>query len=307
MLSEQEVLFRGASIGEDCRRNPGTDREFRGGHSERCASAATGPAKLVTRASDLGSANMRRNSGRSSTAGLWSCPWLAASRSSSSGMLLQRKNERREASSTSVIRCTGGPPAGSRSTRNTKFGLARIALQRGFDAGFECSGPVANLPRAVVKGHQTMEVRFADWLAVGAAGECRNDLLRALVVRGMARDYFAAAGRVSRTGRIEWTCAREGLDVRQSGPVEVVDRTSDVRLQPIGCGRRRALHERRGHFMRPGLDRDADTQAGIDGVSGIGGFFEKARPDRRVRPAWRAAPAARRPRTRPDARRQARA
>ena len=55
-------------------------------------------------------------------------PPAAGSISSSSGMLLQRKNDSRDASSTSATRygVPGAMPAGSRSGRNTNEGLARM-------------------------------------------------------------------------------------------------------------------------------------------------------------------------------------
>src|SRR5688572_31896092 len=53
------------------------------------------PAKLLTSASARGSASKRRT-WRSSVAGFFSCPRTAASRSSSSGTLLQRKNDKRD-------------------------------------------------------------------------------------------------------------------------------------------------------------------------------------------------------------------
>ena len=65
---------------------------------------------------------------RKSTAGFESRPWLATFSSSSSGMLLQRKNDRRDAISRSLIRYTAPAAtfAGSRSIRNMNCGLARM-------------------------------------------------------------------------------------------------------------------------------------------------------------------------------------
>ena len=64
----------------------------------RFRSCSHWPAKLLTSASDLGSASMRRTC-CASTARSCSRPRAARSSSWSSGMLLQRKNDRREARS----------------------------------------------------------------------------------------------------------------------------------------------------------------------------------------------------------------
>ena len=61
------------------------------------------PVKLVISASDFGSASMRRTC-FSSTAGSLSLPCAARSISSSSGMLLHRKKDSREASARSLTR-----------------------------------------------------------------------------------------------------------------------------------------------------------------------------------------------------------
>ena len=61
------------------------------------------PAKFSISAVDFGSATIRRTC-FSSTAGSGSRPCSARVRSSSSGMLLQRKNDSRDASATSLMR-----------------------------------------------------------------------------------------------------------------------------------------------------------------------------------------------------------
>ena len=72
-----------------------TARMFRS--SSHCA------AKLLTSADERGSASIRRTCA-ASTARSFSFPLSAASSSSSSGMLLHRKNDSREASSRSLMR-----------------------------------------------------------------------------------------------------------------------------------------------------------------------------------------------------------
>src|SRR5213082_1615904 len=83
-------------------------------------------AKLVTSERERLSTSIRFTC-RSSTAGSWSLPVTAASSSSSSGTLLQRKKDSRDASWRSVMRygVFDASPGGSRSTRNRNSGLTR--------------------------------------------------------------------------------------------------------------------------------------------------------------------------------------
>jgi len=76
------------------------------------------PVKLVMKACDFESASIRWTC-FSNTAGFLRRPCAATSMSSSSGMLLQRKNERREASARSLTRYAlpAATPAGSCSSR----------------------------------------------------------------------------------------------------------------------------------------------------------------------------------------------
>ena len=119
-----------------------------------CAAAATGRRSCRPARSARGSASIRRTC-CSSTAGVAAaCPGSATVSSSSSGMLLQRKNDSRDASSRSLIAiraCPARTPAGSRSTRNTNFGLARMRCSAELDAGVEAAaarGPARRTPSA---------------------------------------------------------------------------------------------------------------------------------------------------------------
>ena len=84
----------------------------------------------------------------SSTAGVFSRPALASASSSSSGMLLHRKNDSREASSTSLTRCTRARPSVGRIAFDAEDELrtGQNQLQRPLDAGLEraflAAGPV---------------------------------------------------------------------------------------------------------------------------------------------------------------------
>ena len=71
--------------------------------SSGCAGRATGRRNWSTSASAFGSASMRRTC-CFSTAGVCSVPCAATRSSSSSGMLLHRKNDSRDASSRSLMR-----------------------------------------------------------------------------------------------------------------------------------------------------------------------------------------------------------
>ena len=126
-------------------------------------------------------------------------------------------------------------------------------------------------------------------------------------IRGMAGEDAAAARRVAGTFGVERTGDGEQLEMRQSGPVEVVDGAAEVGLQTVGTSTRAPWMKADGHFVRTGFDGHAHAQAGIDGVAGIGGLFEERWRDRRGRRRRRGARAGRRWRIRPDARRRGRA
>ena len=131
------------------------------------------PAKLATSASAFGIVQHAPDLAFQHRRILKHDPWPATFSSSSSGMLLQRKNDSREASSKSLMLMDGGSPAGSRSTRKTNFGLARIRCSAD-------STPASKFPSrrlAFVEVHQTSQVFFGNRLAVSAAGKRPTDLL----------------------------------------------------------------------------------------------------------------------------------
>ena len=93
------------------------------------------PAKFDTSASARRSSSIRRT-WRSSTAGSFSRPCSAASSSSASGIVLHRKNESRDASSTSLIRCAAAGPGAGRVALDAEQELRRHEhrLDGGLDA-----------------------------------------------------------------------------------------------------------------------------------------------------------------------------
>ena len=64
--------------------------------------------------------------------------------------------------------------------------------------------------------------------------------------------------------------------MRLSGPVEIVDGTADVTLQPSGMRGLRFLDERHGHDVRAGFHGSAKPQARLHSVSGIRRFLEES-------------------------------
>ena len=114
-----------------------------------CAGTATGRRSWSTNASARGSASIRRTC-CSSTAGIAAaCRARARSSSSSSGMLLHRKNDRREASSRSLMRYrrVRPPRRGCRSMRNRNSGLTSTRSSATLDAALEAAFARARLRR----------------------------------------------------------------------------------------------------------------------------------------------------------------
>ena len=143
----------------------------------RLRSCSHWPVNAVISASARGSAIIRRTCA-SSTPGARSRPAIARFSSSSSGMLLQRKNDSRLASSSSVTRCgvPAGRLAGSLSERNRKAGLVRIRAR-------PVRMPASKSPPAArsspVQRHRRVDVRLRHRPPERAARHRGQDLLRA--------------------------------------------------------------------------------------------------------------------------------
>ena len=135
-------------------------------------------------------------------------------------MLLQRKNDSRDASSTSLMRAARGraasagtvercgraaAAAGSRSTRKRKLGLTSTPLERPLDARFEA--PVRT-PR-LVERHQHLQIGVGDRPAVGAPRERGEDLrARTRFLRRRASGGTRRAGGATRCRRARrWSAA----------------------------------------------------------------------------------------------------
>ena len=104
LRSSRSTLANNSSV--SCAMHGAGCRRTRWSSGSRCragAGRATAPRSSSTSASAFGSASMRRTS-RSRTAGCESSPAAAAASNARPGMLLQRKNDRRDASSTSLRR-----------------------------------------------------------------------------------------------------------------------------------------------------------------------------------------------------------
>ena len=165
--------------------------------------AATGRRSCSPARCDFGSASMRRTCA-SSTAGSCSFPWLgqiAAVRSS--GMLLHRKNDSRDASSRSLIPDTTARrnPAGSRSTRNTNAGSPECA-----PAQPECRYRKSRFLRPdSIELHHAAESRHRSPAGGTPPQQASRQSVRAQAssfagALGRHSEDALAAGRVARTG-----------------------------------------------------------------------------------------------------------
>ena len=152
------------------------------------------------RARARGSANMRETC-CSRTAGSCNLPRMARSSRVSSGMLLHKKNDNREASSTSETRYTapGAAPAGSASMRNRKSGLTstRSSAER------IPSSKVPAARRALVEAEQRLHVVISERNGDKPAAPVVDRIFVAQAVssaasRGTAHEEKLAAGRVER-------------------------------------------------------------------------------------------------------------
>ena len=190
------------------------------------------PAKFATRAWAFGSASIRRTC-CSSTSGSCSVPASAASSRASSGMLLHRKNERRDASSMPLIGWTLARARARGITLGAEYEprARQDRVQRSLDAGVE---PAFARP-ALIERHQRSDVGVGDGLPVGAARERLDESRRA-----HASSLGTCAGSAVRSrGRqtkmrlrlgvspgpvgVERSSDSQRLDMRQAGPVERID------------------------------------------------------------------------------------
>ena len=78
-----------------------------------------------------------------------------------------------------------------------------------------------------------------------------------------------AARRVARTGVIEWPRNREHLNVGLARPIEVVDGTPQISLEPARMRGLRFLHESHGHRMWTSLHGGAKLQSRFDSIPGL--------------------------------------
>ena len=178
-----------------------------------------------------------------------------ASSSSSSGMLLHRKNESRDASSRSLMRygVSGATSAGSRSTRNRNSGLTSRPLQR----RARCRRRSRLLAPSRVEREQRLQVRVGHRPAVGAARQRREDLVA----------HAASVGRLSRRPAREdplagSACRRAPVRVVGPADLDAAQVRAHARLGDVHAGRvrpqerqPRGLVERR----RSSEERDATS------------------------------------------------
>ena len=239
------------------------------------------PAKLVTSVARRGSASIRRTC-CSSTAGSSSLPWLGHLQQLVVGDAApekERQARRQLDVADAVDGCRAPRPRGSRSTRNTNCGLARITLQR--PSGCRVSN-AAFAPAGLVEAQQRLQVGVGHRLPIRAARQRREDLpgARRASAPGDAgrqtkirRRLGVSPGPVALNGPVivsVWMCG-------PARPVEVVGASCAERLQPHGVRHRRFWTNATATSCGPGLDRHADAQPRIDRVAGVGRLLEQRR------------------------------
>ena len=174
-------------------------------------------------------------------------------------MLLQRKNERREASSRSLTRYAvfGATSGGILLDAEEKLRADQHGAQRHLDAASKS----ALRARLFIELQRHLQIGVGHRPPIGAAHQRRKDALRAAFflarLRRLADEDAAAAGRVAGALRIVRTIDRDRIDRRLDArmPVHI-----EVRLVRLALG----FEQREGFFgkaaadsVRTGFDRDA--------------------------------------------------
>ena len=180
-------------------------------------------------------------------------------------MLLHRKNDSREASSRSVIRSSLG---GRRFRAEDELRIRQDQTEALLDAGLESLAA-----SRFVTGEHGTHVGLSHRTTIRAPRQRRQDGPgTGRFVDGAlwtAAEHPAAARRVARTGRIEWSRHREVIDERQAVHVLKVV-VALVRLQRLVRLGSVAAVERHPHHVRAGFDLDPRLQPLVDHVGGFG-------------------------------------
>jgi hypothetical protein len=190
-------------------------------------------------------------------------------------MLLQRKNDSREANSTSLT-AYALPAAivGIAFDPKHKLRTCQNPLERCFDSGLESAGFASFLEER----HRPLNVFIRHRSPIGSARQIGYDLPGAsrLVarIRRTACENSPAARRVAGADRVEWTCDGECLNVRLAGPVEIVDGAANVSLQPLRSQSLRVIDECDGHVVRSRFDGHSNAETRIHCITGVGRLLE---------------------------------
>ena len=156
MLCEEQLGLAARTPAAGCRRSRGT-RSSCGSMFFRLRRYSHCPAKLVDERLGLRIGQHASDLLLAARPACAACPARRRCSSSSSGMLLHRKNDSRDASSRSLSGYTvpGAALAGSRSTRNTNFGLASMRCSASWmpRSKFPSRRPVA------IERHQPLRCR----------------------------------------------------------------------------------------------------------------------------------------------------
>ena len=231
-------------------------------------------AKLSTSACERGSRSIRRTC-RSSTAGLpTACRLTARSSSSSSGMLLHRKNDSRDARSRSLDADTAVP--GSERSR------ARARRGTGSSAPTGCGAARAGCPRRsrrrrgppCRKSSSVLHLGVRDRAAIGAARERGQNRRRARLLgsracrRWPADEDLPAARRVRPRATALVRPADEHRVDGRIAEVQLVGRAGEAALRRLqhAFGLPVLADERHADLARPRFHRHTHLEARVGGV-----------------------------------------
>ena len=202
----------------------------------------------------------------SSTLGSLNASRSARSSSSTSGRLLQRKNDKRDASagSSTGYALPEAASTGSSSIRNRNDGLTRSRASA-------CSMPRSKPPFAAarfVEGQQHAQVVRIDRAAERPSRQCRQDLLGALALgrgprRGPAGEDAVPARRAGRGAGTVRPGDDDLADVRQAVRPVVLQQRAQERTAHALDLRGWSSEEGDGQPPRPRLHRNPDAQIGV--------------------------------------------
>ena len=193
-------------------------------------------------------------------------PFAANPISSSSGMLLQRKNDSRDASSRSLRRYV--EPGGDVFRRPFNPEEKAWGGQNPLEAASDSTLEILLGASGLVEIHHDPDVVLCEWPPIGSGGKRRENLscawLLGRAILGKADKYFSTARRLARSSLAIRAADHDKLDRRVPVIVLVghLEKTGRRRLyEPFGLPE--PTHKRDADVMNPGLYGHAHFQAGV--------------------------------------------